>query len=216
MREINLEAAAAAMFGGTTPTGASAPTQSTAQPATDEQTMAERLFAKPAPEAKPAQHDARAISELAEEEQAQRLFSQTDPTLTHADATQAIINSSMRDHLNDPQTAGEIAAEWAATFSQYQLNSTESAELADIGANVMRNPPTPEMFTSWTETAISNLQSEYGVQGAGLALADARAYVASQPGLPDLLDALGLGAHPKLVAIAAARGRALRMAGKLR
>lgn len=215
----DFDAIAARLFGSTAPSAAPAPAQDSPASATGEQTAAERLFGvKPQAETQPRPElrDDRAFSELSEAEQAQRLYGSTDPTLTHADATVAIRNAAMQDHLHDPDTAGEIAAGWAATFSQHQLNATESKDLADIGASVMRTPPTPELVTQWTETAIANLQAEYGVQGAGQALDDARRYVASHPGLPDLIDALGLGAHPKLVALAAARGRALRLAGKLK
>lgn len=218
MSEFDLEAAAQRMFGGSTPNSAPSNAQGAAQPATDEQSMADRLFgtAKPAQRANASQQDDRPVSELTEEELAQRLYGNTDPTLTHRDAVQAIVNASMQDHLHDPETAGEIAGDWAETFARHQLNATESKELADIGASVMRNPPSEATVLAWRETAIANLQTEYGVEGAGQALQDARAYVSSQPGLADLIDAYGLGAHPKLVALAAARGRALRMAGKLK
>lgn len=194
-----------------------APAQRTAQqPVTDEQAMAERLFGTPpaAQRSAPAP-DTRPVAELSEAEVAQRLYGSTDPTLTHADATLAIVNAGMQDHLHDPDTAKAIATEYATVFAAHNLNATESAQLADIGASVLRDPPTAEVVTQWRETAISNLQAEYGLQGACQALQDARAYVQSQPGLADLIDAYGLGAHPRLVALAAARGRALRMSGKL-
>lgn len=215
---MDFDQAAAALFGGTTPTAAPAPVQGTAQPATDEQALAERLFgtAKPAPEASTAPRDDRPFTELTEAEQAQRLYGSTDPTVAHRDAVQAIINAGLEDHLHTPEVAGEIAAEWAAVFSTHNLNATESAQLADIGASVMRSPPTPELVTQWTETALQDLKTTYGVQGAGQALQDARAYIASVPDATDLLNSLGLGSHPKIVALAAARGRAMRMSGKLK
>lgn len=155
------------------------------------------------------------MSELSDADQAQRLYGGSDPTLMHADATQAILNAGMEDHLHDPETAREIAAEYAAVFSLHNLNSTESMQVADIGASVMRNPPTAEVVESWTSQAITALQTDYGVQGAGQALQDARAYVASVPGAAAMLDSLGLGSHPKIVALAAARGRAMRLDGKV-
>lgn len=210
---MDFDKAASALYGSPTkPTAVS-----TAQPPTSDELLAEKLYGntdKPAP--RPVRRDNRPMTELNDAEQAERLFGGTDPTLTHADATRALINAGLEDHLHDPETAGEIAAEWAEVFAEHQLNATESKELADIGAQVLRSPPTPELVSSWTETALADLKAEYGVTGAGQALQDARAYVASQPGLPDLIDALGLGAHPKLVALAAARGRAARLAGKLR
>ncbi|ANQ84829.1 hypothetical protein dqs_1791 [Azoarcus olearius] len=215
----DFDAIAARLFGSTAPSAAPAPAQDSPAPATGEQTAAERLFGvKPQAETQPRPElrDDRAFSELSEAEQAQRLYGSTDPTLTHRDAVQAIVNASMQDHLHDPETAGEIAAAWAATFSQHQLNATESKELADIGASAMRTPPSEATVLTWRETAIENLQAEYGVEGAGHALQDARAYIAGVPDAADMLNALGLGSHPRIVALAAARGRALRLAGKLK
>lgn len=199
------------------PTSASSPAPTPAASADfDFDRAATALFgnASPAQRAAPAP-DARPVEALTDDELAQRLYGSTDPTLTHADATLAIVNAGMQDHLHDPDTAKAIAKEYATVFAAHNLNATESAQLADIGASVLRDPPTAEVVTQWRETAISNLQAEYGLQGAGQALQDARAYVQSQPGLADLIDAYGLGAHPRLVALAAARGRALRMSGKL-
>lgn len=208
------ERAAQLMFGGAP---SKAPAVSTAQPPTSDELLAEKLYGntdKPAP--RPVRRDDRPMTSLTDAEQAERLFGGTDPTLTHTDATRALINSSLEDHLHDPETAGEIAAEWAEVFAEHQLNATESKELADIGAQVLRSPPTPELLAQWEGSAIQTLQQEFGVQGAGQALQDARTYVASVPGAADMLDRLGIGSHPKVTALAAARGRAARLAGKLR
>lgn len=197
----------------TTATVSAAPLQAT------EHDAATKLYcntSRPAANVETAPRDDRPLSELTEDEQAQRLYGGTDPTVAHRTAVQAIFNAGLQDHLHDPKTAQEIAAGWAEVFSSHQLNATQSAELADIGASVMRNPPTPELLETWSDTAIQNLQTDYGVEGAGRALQDARAYVASVPGAADMLDSLGLGSHPKVVAIAAARGRAMRMSGKLK
>lgn len=216
MSDFDFDRAAAAMFGGTAPTAAPAPARPTQL--TTEETLAERLFDtdKFARQAKPAQRDDRPMSELSEAEQAERLYGNADPTLTHRDAVHAIINAGQEDYLHTPDVAREIAAEWAETFAQHQLNATESAQLAAIGASVMRNPPTPELMSQWTETALQELKTTYGVQGAGQALQDARAYIASVPGAADMLDSMSLGSHPRIVALAAARGRSLRTAGKLK
>lgn len=218
MSEFDLEAAAQRMFGGSTPNSAPSNAQGAAQPATDEQSMADRLFgtAKPAQQANASQQDDRPATELTEDELAQRLYGKTDPTVAHRDAVTAIINAGLEDHLHTPEVAREIAAEWAGVFSNHNMNANESLQVADIGASVMRNPPTPELVMQWTETALQDLKTTYGVQGAGQALQDARAYIASVPDAADMLDAYGLGNHPKIVAMAAARGRAMRMAGKLK
>lgn len=204
---------AAKMFGETTHTGQ--PTASTPTNHGVDADVANKMFPnQQQSHAAPAQSIKHEPTTL--EEKAKAMFAGTDPTQTHRDATQAIVNSALEDHLHDPETAGQIAGEWAETFAKHNLNATESKELADIGAQVLKSPPTPELVATWTETAINQLQTEYGVKGAGQALQDARAYVTSVPGAADMIDALGLGAHPKLVALAAARGRAMRLAGKLR
>lgn len=208
------ERAAQLMFGGA-PSKQTA--MSTAQPPTSDELLAAKLYPSTDSTApRPVLRDNRPMNELTDAEQAERLFGGTDPTLTHRNATQAILNAGLEDHLHDPETAKQIAGEWAQTFAEHQLNATESKELADIGAQVLRSPPTPELLAQWEGTAIQNLQQEFGVQGAGQALQDARAYVASVPGAADMLDRLGIGSHPKVVALAAARGRAARLAGKLR
>lgn len=219
MSEFDFDRAAQALYGGTTPTAATAPVQGTAQRATDEQVLAERLFGntnKPTAPARTAPRDDRPFTELNEAEQADRLYGSTDPTVVHRDAVQAIINAGLEDHLHTPEVAGDIASQWAEVFSQHNLNSIESLQLAELGASVMANPPTAEVMSHWTETAISNLQSDYGPHGAGQALQDARAYISQIPNATDLLNFLGLGSHPRIVALAAARGRALRLAGRLK
>lgn len=148
-------------------------------------------------------------------QQSRAMYGKTDPTLTHGDATRAITSAAMEDNLSTPYEAAKIAAQWAGTFAQHELTSTDSAQIVDIAAAAAKNPPSPEIVATWTEQAIQHLQTTYGVQGAGQALRDARAYV-QHTGVADLLDAWGLGAHPKLVALAAAKGRALRLAGKLK
>jgi hypothetical protein len=201
-------------------TNFSQPTPPPAPVQTAETDMAERLFGKTTPTGTPTQPsapnaDKREFDTLTDQEKAQRLYAGTDPTLTFKDATQAIFNAGLEDHLHDPETAQEIAAEWAQTFAQYELSGTQAKEFADIGAQVMRSPPTPELVTQWTETAVAELKSTYGVQGAGQALQDARSYIAMRDDLRDLLDSLGLGSHPAVVRAAAERGRQMRMQGKL-
>ncbi len=212
---MNDDQLASLFYGNTTPTAAptSAPPADTA-----EQAMADKLFGntKPTAQAKAtAWRDDRPVSELTEDELAKRLYGNTDPTLTHSSAVVALVNAGVQDHLLDPKEAREIAGEWAGVFAQHNLNATQSAELADIGASVMRNAPSAEVVEAWTETAIQNLQQEYGVNGAGQALQDARNYIAGVPGAAAMIDNLGLGNHPKVVAIAAARGRALRLGGRV-
>lgn len=202
-----------------TPTATVSAAPTSAPQPTAEDVLAERLFGntnKPTAQANTAPRDDRPMSELTEDEQARRIYGATDPAIAHSTAVIAITNAAVQDYLIDPDEAQAIAGEWAEVFSQHNLNSTESLQLAELGASVMANPPTPEVMSHWTETAIQNLQRDYGVQGAGQALQDARAYISQIRNATDLLDSLGLGSHPRIVALAAARGRALRLAGRLK
>lgn len=212
---MNDEQMASLFYGNPTPTAA--PT-STA-PVSDEQTTAERLFGnidKPTARANPyARRDDRPVEALSEAEQAQRIYWASDPALMHRDAVQAIFTAGMEQNLLDPEEAREIATEWAATFALHNLNATESKDVADLGASVMANPPSEETMSAWASDAVQSLKTDYGLEGAGQALSDARAYIASVPGAADMLDATGLGNHPKVVALAAARGRALRLGGRV-
>lgn len=184
-----------------------------------DQAMADKLYGNTNKATAPtptSQRDDRPMTELTDEEQADRLYGDTDPVVAHSTAVIAITNAAMQDHLHDRETAQEIAADWAKTFATHKLNATESADLAEVGASVLANPPSQETVSNWVETSLANLQVEYGIEGAGRALQDARSYIQSQPGSARMLDSLGLASHPKVVAIAAARGRAMRLAGKLR
>jgi len=161
--------------------------------------------------------DKREFDSLTDQEKAQRVFGGTDPTLTFKDATQAIFNAGLEDHLHDPETAAEIAADWAGVFAEHELSGTEAKVFADLGAQVTRSPVTPQLVESWTETALAELKSTYGVAGAGQALRDARSYIELRgESVKELLDSLGIGSHPAVVRAAAERGRQLRLQGKLK
>lgn len=203
----------AAMLFPSTPSG---PASSAPPLPLADQAMADKLYgnsSKPTAPTPTSRRDDRPMTELTDEEQADRLYGDTDPVVAHSTAVIAITNAAMQDHLHDREAAQEIAAGWAATFQQHKLNATESADLAELGASLLANPPSEDTVSAWTETAIQNLQTEYGVEGAGQALQDARNYVASVRGAAAMLDKLGLGNHPKVVALAAARGRAMRLDG---
>lgn len=211
---MNDDQLAALFYGNTTPSAA--PTSTSLQPTPDD-LLAEKLYgSKPTAPARSTQRDDRPMSELSEDEQAERIYGSTDPAIAHSTAVIAITNAGMEQHLHDPETAREIATEWAGVFQQHNLNSTESLQVAELGASVLASPPSEETMSAWASDAIQNLKTDFGVTGAGQALRDAQAYVASVPGAADMLDATGLGNHPKVVALAAARGRAMRMSGRLK
>lgn len=158
--------------------------------------------------------DDRPIGEKTTEEITNALYGSTDPMVTHAQAARIISTVAVQDFLNSPIQAEQVAAEWAGTFAEYKLNADESGMLAQLGVDNTLNPPTQEVQEQWAEASLADLQRDWGADRAGQALNDARMYVARTPGAADLIDRLGIGNHPKVVALCAARGRAMRTSGR--
>lgn len=216
----DFDSMAAAMFGSTTPSNT--PTNTRSVPTnTAESQMAETLFGettKPTPHSTPNTWDKRPFNTLDEADQANRMFNDgADPALYHGDAMRSIESAAMEQFTSSPDEAKEASAYWGAHFQSFELTGTESAAVADIGVQAFTTPASPALVESWTEQARAVLVQDYGPTGAAQALADARTFVNAYatPELRDTLMATGLGNHPQLVRIAAAKARALRMAGKL-
>lgn len=196
--------AASVMFGGAAPQ----PQSESASEPTPHELDAERLFGAPQEE----RQDDRDKSALSDEE---IMYGNTDPRIAFADAARLIENRSMEDHFTDPEEARAIADEWAGTFQKYALNSTESMTVTEIGASVLKSPPNAETVAAWEEDARAGLLADYGREGVNRALADAQALVAKDDRLRDWLHNTGMGSHPRVVALVAAKARSLRLAGKL-
>lgn len=182
--------------------------------------MAETLFGettKPPPPSTPNRHDKRPFDTLTEADKEARLFQTDDPTLYHGDSMRSIESAAMEKFLSSPEDARDAAEHWGNQFQLFELTSSESAAVADIGVSVFTNPASPELVATWTEQAREVLVQDFGPKGAAQALADAREFVTTYatPELKDVLMSTGLGNHPQLVRIAAAKARALRQAGKL-
>lgn len=213
----DFDAMAAKFFGNSTPT--SQPNTQSMPADTREQDMARVMFSEttksPQPPA-PNRFDKREFSSLDEADQAQRLFSTDDPALHHGDGLRAIESAAMETFIQSPEDAREIAQHWGEVFQSFELNATESKAVADIGVAAFTELPTPELVTTWVEQSKEALVADYGPRGAAQALDDAQAYVTTYASreLRDVLMSTGLGNHPHLVRMAAAKGRALRMAGK--
>lgn len=131
----------------------------------------------------------------------------------HGSAERAI-ESTMLEQLATPEEAQAVVAEWAPLFSEFQLSSTESAQLTDIGVAAAVNAPSQETIDGWAESARAGLRQDFGDR-AGEALQCARALIAKSPKLKAFLDESGLGNHPSYVRLAAAKGLELRRRGKL-
>lgn len=97
---------------------------------------------------------------------------------------------------------------------EFELNSTESAQLTELGVSAALRPPTEETVAGWTESSRAGLRQDFGPR-AGEALQAARALIKSNPKLAQFLDETGLGSHPSYVRLAAAKGMELRRRGKL-
>lgn len=209
MSEFDFASAAERMFSPPATVRSAEPIAPAARPDPDAD-RAERMFGKPA--AKPPAGETPSDAEVAD-----KLFGGGDPLLRHGDAGRAIERSAMEDHLSDPDEAKDVAAAWAYEFDRFDLSSTESAQLADLGAAVFANPATPELVLQWAEEAKTALAQDFGPHGAAQALADARLLIEKfgTPELRDVLDSTGLGSRPEIVRLAAAKARALRLAGKL-
>lgn len=173
--------------------------------------------ASPAQRTAPAP-DTRPVAELSEAEVADRLFKTGDPALNHSDGMRAIEQAAMHDFLASPEEASQAAEHWGGVFQAVGLSASESAQLADIGIATFTTPATPELRTSWVEQSQQALLQDFGPQGARAALDDARRFVAihAGPDLREVLDSTGLGDHPHVVRLIAAKARAARIAGKLK
>ena len=211
----SFEEMAATLFGATTPT--SQPNHSTG-PANHgvDNAAASRMFPNmarsPAPQANEAEQQP-----LNDDERAERLFATNNPSLYHGDSMRSIEQAAMESFFATPEEAVEAADHWGEVYQSVGLNGTESVQLTEIGISAFKNPPTPELRTSWVEQSQQALVQDYGPQGARAALEDARALVANfgTPELREILDGYGLGDHPAVIRTLAAKARAMRQAGKL-
>jgi hypothetical protein len=180
--------AAEVFFGATTPTTpATAPAPAPAAPAAPAATPA------------PPKGDEQTAAEV--------LF---DGANDHGDAERAIQNTLIETDLTTPEEAAAVAQEWRPVFQTLQLNSSESTAMANLGAAVYRNPPSPETLAGWANEAKAALLQDFGPGGVGQALADAKAWVARDPKLVQYLNETGLGSHPSVVRLAAAKARAAK------
>lgn len=187
----DFDALAARMFGGTTPTAA-APAAQPAQPTNDGNL---------------------GTAEVRDDADVAAVMFKDSPI--HGDAERAI-ESALKEHeLQAPAAAQAVAQEWTPIFNDLGLNSTESAQLTEIGLSAYINPPDATLVGNWEADAKAVLKQEYGVDGAHQALADAQALIARNPTLRNYLHETGLGSHPQVVRIAAMKARDLRARGKL-
>ncbi len=152
-----------------------------------------------------------------EEQMAEAMFADSDPELQFGDAMRDI-ESAVLEQMGDPADAAATASQWAGHYAELGLTHQEAVSVTEIGISAITNPPTPEIVSSWTEQAKGVLTQDYGPRGAHQALADAQRYLGrfGSPELRDVLNMTGLGNHPQVVRVIAAKARQARLEGRLK
>lgn len=144
---------------------------------------------------------------MLDDEMAARMFGDSP---IHGDAERTIARGVMENELGTPDQADARAEAWSGVFKGIGLSSTESGRLADL-----KGQPTDEQRAAWQEDSRKALVQDFGPQGAGEALADAKKYLAKHPDLSEYLRKTGLGDHPMWIRTLADKARQARTAGKL-
>lgn len=130
-------------------------------------------------------------------------------------AVQAEIVSAGVERLGVDKAEAQASSQaWAEVFRDADVNTTEASTLVQVAVSALANGVDDDTVGQWAIDAKNLIRTEFGATSA-LALKDARAYVAQHPKLAAYLDQTGLGNHPRVVLAAARKGRALRAAGKL-
>lgn len=203
MPDIDLELAAARMFGSTAPTR---PAPASAPAPAPEAEMAERLFGGP----DDTRRSTRGERPGDDDAIARRLF---DAPI-HGDAERTIAQALAEVDLLSPEDAASEAQQYAPMFDAAGLNATESKLVAAVAVAVATRPPDPQTVAMWVEESKAVLQRDFGPR-AGAALADAQRLIAGIPEARDLLLSTGLGDHPAFVALAAKKAAELKRLGRL-
>lgn len=139
-----------------------------------------------------------------------------DREAMHRDSLRTITEDHMRASLSTPEQADAYVAEnWLPVFRRYDLLGAEVQGLGRLAAMSHDGPPSAEDRAGWVKEAKAALLGEYGAEGVGQALADARAFIKQDPQLRRF-EAKGFGDHPRMVLMAARLGTAGRKAGKLK
>lgn len=155
---------------------------------------------------KPASDEPRSDAEMA-----QALY-----TNMHGVAARSIENAAMEFDAESLEQAKEIADSWVPHFNALQLSATESGTLAEVGISVHRTPPDDVTRQQWADEALAGIARDYGRENVHQLLEDTRKLINARPGLAQWLVKTGMGNHPKVVAIAVAKAREARKAGKLK
>jgi hypothetical protein len=150
-------------------------------------------------------------------ELADSLYGDSDPELLYGDSMRSI-ESAVLEQLGDPAEAAVTAAQWASDFQTLGLTHADAMAITEVGISAISTPPTPETVLTWQEEARTALLQDWGPRGAHQALADAKTFITrfGTPELRDVLNMTGLGNHPQVVRVIAAKARQARLEGRLR
>jgi hypothetical protein len=129
-------------------------------------------------------------------------------------STERVIETALLDRAGVmPAEAKQVAQSWSPLFRELGIEPAVADGLTSVAlGNLLGGVEwTPE----WRVDAINALRAEYGDQVEQVTK-DAQAFVARHPKLAEFLYETGLGDNSRFVLAAAARGRAMRLAGKLK
>lgn len=130
------------------------------------------------------------------------------------------------------QDITDAIAEGSAEFAAFpeDMRKAAIAEVREIAADVgmtnedvstlkalapQFNATTAEQVAQWQAESVQTLQREYGEEWQQ-ALADAKALIARDPRLVQIMRAGGRGNHPQVVSMFARLGRQARMSGRIK
>ncbi|MDT3669523.1 MAG: hypothetical protein ROZ37_04210 [Aromatoleum sp.] len=124
-------------------------------------------------------------------------------------ATRSVANRAMDQALMTREDAEAYARGWEQQFRALGLSALQAESMPVIGN------PTQEMREMWREDSKKVLQQDFGREGAGRALQDAKTFLAKHPPLQAHLQKTGLVDNPVWVRVLAARAADARKRAKL-
>jgi hypothetical protein len=137
-----------------------------------------------------------------------------DPAKTHATALREIETNEIQS-LATPEAAKAVAAQFVPVFARYDMQPTDTANIAAAVSHVRRTPADAETVADWATKSKDYLRAEYG-DDAGQVLADTQKLLAKDPAFKAYLEKTQLGSHPSVVRAMSNAAIAFRKAGKLK
>ncbi|MBL8329343.1 MAG: hypothetical protein JNJ71_10860 [Rubrivivax sp.] len=131
----------------------------------------------------------------------------------HASTQRSIIEAGVERFGLEPEAARDSAMAWGRVFREFDLAPDESAQLAAIALPFMDGSVDVDLL-DLTNRSRAALTAEYGAR-ADQVLDAARQLIAKHTQLASLLEQTGLGSHPAVVTAIARKAYALKRAGKL-